>query len=666
MRTLLVGLLAGAMVALGLGVGAPVYGAGEDYWQGNPLGVADWSTDANWTLGRDPLDTDNASVDNGGTAEIATAWPAANDLYVGRTASGIITQQPASETFNVKRHLYLGYNVGAIGTYNLVGGTLCQTWNAYATAYVGYAGQGFFNFTSGNHYITDSLQVGYLSGATGTYTQAGGTLTAGHEFIGSSGTGTFEQTGGTHGRSFNVSPGAPDDCHIGYLAGSSGTYHQTGGTFLGHSVYVGDYGTGVFRQEGGSTQIHDYLYVGWEAGSHGTYELSGATTTLSAASEYIAYKGEAHFIQTSGTHTATSYVTMAYETGSVATYELRGGTFSAWSTSLGYRGTATFLQTGGTHKTKLRVGPTSTYRLTDGQLTANGTTVVYGKMIQEGGTCTLNNSMSLLGTYTLAGGTLTGGEIDFFTGGRFAAGSGNVASNTNLSFTGSATVDVAAGGTFTSSGTFTESSNNLTCTKTGGGTFVVGGTQTHKTGAVLAVNEGTVRLDTDAGSASVRTLTINADGGGAVRFGTTQHLVALNLTTGSAGFVAGVDGTLVAGALAVDAADSRLDLGAGNLIIDYAAGGASPLTTIAGYVRSGYNAPAGYWDGNGITSGAAAGDTALLTAVGVIPNTDPLVGGKATFEGQTVDASSVLVKYTYWGDANFDGAVTFDDYDIID
>ncbi|MBE3123276.1 MAG: PEP-CTERM sorting domain-containing protein, partial [Planctomycetes bacterium] len=38
----------------------------------------------------------------------------------------------------------------------------------------------------------------------------------------------------------------------------------------------------------------------------------------------------------------------------------------------------------------------------------------------------------------------------------------------------------------------------------------------------------------------------------------------------------------------------------------------------------------------------------------------------ATFGGQTVDDSSVLLKYTYWGDANLDGQVTFDDYDIID
>ena len=36
------------------------------------------------------------------------------------------------------------------------------------------------------------------------------------------------------------------------------------------------------------------------------------------------------------------------------------------------------------------------------------------------------------------------------------------------------------------------------------------------------------------------------------------------------------------------------------------------------------------------------------------------------FAGQTVDATTVLVKYTYAGDANLDGAVDGGDYGMID
>ena len=111
---------------------------------------------------------------------------------------------------------------------------------------------------------------------------------------------------------------------------------------------------------------------------------------------------------------------------------------------------------------------------------------------------------------------------------------------------------------------------------------------------------------------------------------------------------------------------SRVNLDTGSLIVDYAAGAANPAAQVRDWVKAGYNAPAADWNGNGITSGSAKANVNHLTAVGVIDNTDPVVGGRTTFEGQAVDASSVLVRYTYWGDANLDGVVNFDDYDVID
>jgi hypothetical protein len=37
-----------------------------------------------------------------------------------------------------------------------------------------------------------------------------------------------------------------------------------------------------------------------------------------------------------------------------------------------------------------------------------------------------------------------------------------------------------------------------------------------------------------------------------------------------------------------------------------------------------------------------------------------------TFDGQSVDANTILVKYTYYGDANLDGLVNGSDYTAID
>jgi fibronectin-binding autotransporter adhesin len=82
------------------------------------------------------------------------------------------------------------------------------------------------------------------------------------------------------------------------------------------------------------------------------------------------------------------------------------------------------------------------------------------------------------------------------------------------------------------------------------------------------------------------------------------------------------------------------------------------------------NAEAGAGYGNGswagtngssgvITSSVAAGDTSHLTAVGVAT-------GFATFEGSNVSSTSVLVKYTYYGDTNLDGHVDGSDYSRID
>jgi hypothetical protein len=82
------------------------------------------------------------------------------------------------------------------------------------------------------------------------------------------------------------------------------------------------------------------------------------------------------------------------------------------------------------------------------------------------------------------------------------------------------------------------------------------------------------------------------------------------------------------------------------------------------------------WDGPGLTSTSArtanVGAGFDLTALGVIRNSDlditTGVPGSTytTFSGQPVTLHDVLVKYTYTGDGNLDGAVTFDDYAAMD
>jgi hypothetical protein len=84
------------------------------------------------------------------------------------------------------------------------------------------------------------------------------------------------------------------------------------------------------------------------------------------------------------------------------------------------------------------------------------------------------------------------------------------------------------------------------------------------------------------------------------------------------------------------------------------------IGTLSGEVASGFHN--GDWAGTGsgvITSSLAASDPSHLTAVGIAT-------GLTSFEGSAVSASDVLIKYTYYGDANLDGRVNSADYTLID
>ncbi|HUU91784.1 MAG TPA: S8 family serine peptidase [Phycisphaerae bacterium] len=109
---------------------------------------------------------------------------------------------------------------------------------------------------------------------------------------------------------------------------------------------------------------------------------------------------------------------------------------------------------------------------------------------------------------------------------------------------------------------------------------------------------------------------------------------------------------------------ATLDLTDNNLIVDY--DGTNPFSDIQDWIREGYNG--GGWDGTGITSSDAKNHPQSITALGVIDNadTEPGIGGLEDLDGEPVDETSVLVKYTYYGDANLDGIVDSNDYDRID
>jgi hypothetical protein len=114
-------------------------------------------------------------------------------------------------------------------------------------------------------------------------------------------------------------------------------------------------------------------------------------------------------------------------------------------------------------------------------------------------------------------------------------------------------------------------------------------------------------------------------------------------------------GTSRIGTLSI-ASPARLDLNDNDLIV--VNGGTAPVQAQINSARN-----SGAWNGSGITSSAAATNSAHSTTLGVLTGAEyTSVGGTGTFSGQPYAATDTLVKYTYYGDTDFNGKVNFDDY----
>jgi T5SS/PEP-CTERM-associated repeat protein len=115
-----------------------------------------------------------------------------------------------------------------------------------------------------------------------------------------------------------------------------------------------------------------------------------------------------------------------------------------------------------------------------------------------------------------------------------------------------------------------------------------------------------------------------------------------------------------------DAWTGSLDLSNNDLVLQpTAATASSVLAAAVDQVRHARNG--GRWDRPGLTSSSAARDPARITTLAVVGNrAEDGSALMSKFSGQAVDENSVLVKYTYYGDANLDGRVSLLDYFLVD
>ena len=192
---------------------------------------------------------------------------------VGYSASAASTFTQSAGTNNIAGgSLSLGMLLGSAGTYSLNGTGVLAATNS-ANEYVGNSGAGtFIQLGGANNLNANSLYVGYNAGSSGSYNLSGsGALAGGAVYVGYFGSGTFTQTGGTN------NPGG-GGLFLGSNAGGAGTYALGGSGVLtvAGTESVGSSGNGTFNQSAGLNLV-SYLNVG----NLGRYNFSGGTLQVS-------------------------------------------------------------------------------------------------------------------------------------------------------------------------------------------------------------------------------------------------------------------------------------------------------------------------------------------------------------------------------------------------
>jgi hypothetical protein len=178
----------------------------------------------------------------------------------------------------------------------------------------------------------------------------------------------------------------------------------------------------------------------------------------------------------------------------------------------------------------------------------------------------------------------------------------------------------------------------------------------------LAIQGGTPVLANDGG-ADGTILAVTVSAGATLSMNSNEHLSSLMLANGAVGKMLATGGRLlVTNSLVLNgtagAWHSLLDLAGNDMIVQ--GGGSTSLANVFSQLKSGFNAQSGYWNGtSGIVSTSAASDTRFLATLG-------FRAGGITFDGVNTTTSDVLVKYTYYGDADLNGVVNGADYQQID
>lgn len=297
----------------------------------------------------------------------------------------------------------------------------------------------------------------------------------------------------------------------------------------------------------------------------------------------------------------------------------------------------------------------STSHIAGGRITNIGTitwdsgviNTSFGPQFSNNGTFNIRSSDNLVTNFAppmlfTNSGTLlksAGGSNNFgaevFNTGRILLNTGSVIFSQN--FTSNGTLSVAAGASI-------GFANEQT---------TIAGQQFWPGGFVFTTGSTTTNFASDAGTNGAN-LTIDHNSGALV-FTSNQHLAGLQ-TIGNVVIAPAGNRVVSTKSLVINGFFPSIDVTNNNVIVDYI--GASPLDDIRTRIVNGYNG--GSWTGFGINSSAAA--ATARTAVGYAEASSVFSAFPAMFAGESVDATTVLLRYTLQGDTNLDRVVNITDF----
>ena len=572
--------------------------------------TSSWFTPGNWTPAGPPSASDDAQIDNGGTAQILGPGATVNILNIGTFAGNSGTLQVGA-TGTLVASGFLGVGNSGNGTLSISsGGTVANTqgfigfgansvsaatvtgagsmWTNSSTLTIGDVGTGTLNVLSGGLVSDSSATLGVNVGASGTAVVNGANSKWTNSFsltIGDQGTGLLNI--GSGGVVTNMGG------TIANAAGSTGDVIVTGAdskwtmSGLGNNLKIGESGTGTLLISLGGVVTDDNGIIAHLASSTGAVTVSNTDSTWTNGQIFVGDGGTGTLNVTLGGLVTDNNGLVGGEVTGIGTVTVDGAASkwtNAFSLVVGNAGTGTLNITNGgvvTSTTSAIIAdnpasgsnPASTGIVTVngvGSMFINAADIIIGNggngtlSIQNGGAVSsfnglIGNAAGSIGHATVEGtgstwtntgvvriGSEGAGTLDITNGGAVSNTTGFIA--TLAGSTGTVTVD-GIGSTWTNS-------NALHVGREGVGILnITNGGKVTNTNAVIGESVGSTGTATVDGAGSMWTnsslLEVGQSGTGTLNI-TNSGLVTTTATTiGNLG-TAIVDARLISPTVAIN------------------------------------------------------------------------------------------------------------------